>query len=339
MQLIRLAFISFDKDLEKWEKFTLDAEDIHLGTIPGFNSQKHKRLFVAASIKLDDKPLIDGSGLIIIPEDKRKLLEAHIEMAANLISISEKTSRRISSPSPSVVLVFENNYEEDWLKQANGFYYQDPIFISTESDLSFNLDDFVKHLGDRVDGISLLAEAINNKHMTGRFREFIRFFERAFTKSSTKLIEPLYMFLSQNGLGYEKDEIEDWLIKIRHPATHADEKEFFVTEPDVLPVIGRVEQAAYDVLMNKKEWRSKSFLRRNLWRAPCGSKNRQGDYQYLTRGYAYSNKLLILDEFGVFPSALDGIISNLPDNWIYSKRANVRFGGQMEGCEEFEASL
>jgi len=338
MQLIRLAFISFEKDFEKWEKLTFKAGDVLLGTFPGFDSKKHKKLLMVATVKLDCSPIIDDSGLIIVPEEKRKLLESHIEMIANLISISEKTSRKISSPMPSIAFVIESKGEEEWLKAAKGVYYQDPVFISTESDLSLNLDEFVNHLGDRIDGISLLAEAINNRHMTGRFREFIRLFERAFTKSSTKLIEPLYKFLSQSGLGYEKEEIEDWLIKIRHPATHADEKEFFVTEPDVFPVIGRVEQAAYDVLMNKRDWRSTSFSRRNIWRAPCGSKNRQGDYQYLTRGYAYSNKLLILDEFGVFPSALDGIINDLPDNWLYSRRPNMKFGGQMDVCEAFKAS-
>ena len=335
MQLIRLAFISFDKDFEKWEKFALNAGDVHLGTFPGFDSKKHKRLLVIASIKLECNPTIDNSGLLIVSANQRKLLETYIEMIANLISISEKTSRKISSPTPPVAFVFENKVEEEWLKGANGIYYQDPICISTESDLSLNLDEFANHLGDRIDGISLLAEAINNKHMTGRFREFIRLFERAFTKSSTKLIEPLYQFLSQNGLGYEKEEIKDWLITIRHPATHADEKEFFVTKPDVLPVIERVEQAAYDVLMNKSDWRSSSTSRRNIWRAPCGSKNRKGDHRYLTRGHAYSDSLLILDEFGVFPSALDGIISNLPVNWIHSKRPNMKFGGQMEVCEEY----
>lgn len=145
------------------------------------------------------------------------------------------------------------------------------------------------------------------------------------------------MFLSQSELGYERQEVENWLIKIRHPATHADEKEFFVTEPDVLPVIGRVEQAAYDVLMNKNDWRSVSHSRRDIWRAPCGSKNPMGDHLYLTRSCGLNVGFQMLDEFGTYPSSLDGIINFLPENWFYFKRINVKFSGPMEVCEDFKA--
>lgn len=64
---------------------------------------------------------------------------------------------------------------------------------------------------DRPDCLQLLAEALSNSHPTGRFRELIRFFERAFAKSGKPLVRLLDAHLSGNQeLGFSRGEVANW---------------------------------------------------------------------------------------------------------------------------------
>ena len=68
-------------------------------------------------------------------------------------------------------------------------------------------------LNDRLDGVAIMAEAISCTHLTGKLHEFMRFFERAFTLSSTPLIEPLSNFLASSKIKIEKSDVQNWISK------------------------------------------------------------------------------------------------------------------------------
>ena len=59
-------------------------------------------------------------------------------------------------------------------------------------------------------------------------------------------------------------------------ATHADVRRRFVLESDVRPVTSRMEQAAFDVLLNKRAWREPSLERRGAWVPVAGTRNPSG---------------------------------------------------------------
>ena len=121
-------------------------------------------------------------------------------------------------------------------------------------------------------GISLLAEALSHSHPTGRFHEILRLFERAFRCSSSTLIKPLTEFLSNaKNQGFSEPEIKNWVVTLRHPATHADRNKDFVLEAAIRPVVHRMEQATYDVLFNKEDWRNPSSTRREIWKPISGT--------------------------------------------------------------------
>jgi hypothetical protein len=159
-----------------------------------------------------------------------------------------------------------------------------------------------KGLADRLDGVALLAEALAHEHPTGRFHEYLRLFERAFARPARNLAEPLAEVLDPR-FGYTTGEIEHWLGVLRDPATHADARPVFVLEADVRPVVGRIHQAVFDLLMNKENWRSADTARRELWRAPTGTTG-MGNDSFATRGEALAITAQLMDPFDAYPMDL-----------------------------------
>ena len=131
--------------------------------------------------------------------------------------------------------------------------------------LSRPLDVMAELLADRRDGIGLMAEALAHTHAMGRFHDLMRVFERAFALGPWDLVEPLAKFRRGSRLGYSKPEVSNW-SELRGPATHADRRSLVLTEPDLRRPVMRMEQAAYDVLLNKATWPDRSTRRRNRWR-------------------------------------------------------------------------
>jgi hypothetical protein len=169
-------------------------------------------------------------------------------------------------------------------------------------------------LADRTDGVALLAEALSHAHATGRFHELIRVFERAFALGPYDLIEPLTVFLQGGRFGFTGDEVRSW-IERRQPATHADRRQEFVLEAGIRPVVARMEQAAYDVLLNKASWRNRSPERREAWHPKVGTTTPTGDF-FMTKGMALSLETQALDAFRAYPLNLAASgVPNIPPEW------------------------
>jgi hypothetical protein len=176
-----------------------------------------------------------------------------------------------------------------------------------------NLDKHaLSALADRTDGVALLVEALAQEHAIGKFRDFVRLFERAFALPPRKLTSPLTSFLYSQ-FGYTRDEIAVWLEQYRDAVTHADTRTKFLLETDVRPVIDRMEQAATDVLFNKLAWRDGGWKRRQLWTPPRGTTNRAGRIFVTLTDQDASLRAEPLDEYGAF--SLTGKIPGSFENW------------------------
>lgn len=284
------------------------------------------RVLLAAEVAIESEIELTNAGEIIIPEEPRRKAERSIELLANLMAILESCKRQVFSPLISVALISDSGQDRQFLEKARGIHSSrvssrsfDGIKPRFDSELSL----IPKFLNDRLDGLALLAEALSHDHATGKFHEFVRFFERAFTCGPFELIQPVSEFLLGADQGYTQDEIEKWFTHLRHPLTHADRKSTFLLEADARPVIWRLQQAAYDVLFNKAVWRSKSVLRRKAWSPPAWVD--PGIQRYVVQEGKQSGRdfwpvLEVLDRFGVFPSNSEATIQDLlPTEWWWPK--------------------
>lgn len=281
-------------------------------------AQNKKWYLIYGMTKLTKKLEITNENLIKIPNEEREKLERAIETAINLFAVSTCSSRSISSPSPYIALQPENDEEREMLEGLNGFVLNPTVIPGAPFQTEFS-DEFLIMVKDRLDGVSLLAEALSHSHPTGKFHELLRLFERAFAHSSRKLIQPLTDFLLPTNQGFTRNEVKNWVFNLRHPATHADIREEFLLESGIRPVVQRMKQAAYDILFNKLEWRNPTSERREIWQPVSGTISDKMDV-FITKGESQSLEFQILDGFSSYPYDLSGSIGNfLPKNWWYKK--------------------
>lgn len=313
MKLVRIVTYTFTPAQDKWKYAKFDDGIVELNT---FVTTKDKEsnpntLLAIAEIKLKEDLETDEDKTIKIPEIPRKVLERRIEDAANVIAVSEKCGRQISSSHPYIAFKPENEEERKWLDSTNGIKYVG----SSLNRINFSLqEDIIKNefMNDRLDGMAIIAEAHSSNHLTGKLHEYMRFFERAFTLSSTPLIQPLSEFLAKSKVKIEKDDVKKWILELRHPATHADRKESFVLEADVRPNIYLIEQAAYDVLFNKAKWRDSSIERRDAFKPKAGVGNDNVGF-VVKDSTGISIQSQMLDQFSSYPFHLGGSMTEIPE--------------------------
>jgi hypothetical protein len=313
MKLVRLATLYFEPAPKQWRSWSLHIGQAEVETMGSWDLEGKLRLLVAAGIRLSEPPLLTPDALVVVPEKERRHAKAAIETAANIIAVTERCKRSISSPMPFIALVPEDQESRSWLDGANGFIAN--IQTLPGFQLRIEIDDtMLGSLEHRLDGVALLAEALSHSHAMGKFHEFLRLFERAFKLSSSELVKPLAQFLTGANRGYTVEEVTKWVVELRHPATHADWRPNFVTESDVRPVIQRMEQAAYDVLFNKAEWRSRSAERMNIWSPPAGTLADSAGF-FVVQGSELRLLFQLLDDFGSYPLDLSAGIDMLPQGW------------------------
>lgn len=166
-------------------------------------------------------------------------------------------------------------------------------------------------LAERLDGVALLTEALNHRNALGRYHELVRLFERAFHLGPYGLFASLVPFLTDSAAphGFTEQEIHVW-INARPEATHADRRPTYVLEADVRPWIARMLEAAFDVLLNKADWRQPTTTRRNRWRPAAGSSDPNAG-MFLTQGREASLEFQILDGFKAYPLMLAGPVESI----------------------------
>jgi len=202
---------------------------------------------------------LDNSGRICIPEKPRQQAEATIEEFANLLSVAHQCRRTVRSPRTCVALVPES---------------EDEFGNATELSLGKNgslpnarllpelcVDKVSGLISDRLDGLRLLASGLSEESPGGRAREYYRLIEAAFGKGIGALKKPLYEFLAttSDAMQYNKKETDKW-VTLRGKVMHGDT--YAASSSDVLPFLARLEWAAYDLLLHKRNWRTVDIDRR-----------------------------------------------------------------------------
>lgn len=299
MKLVRTA-LGFYKSLnESFTSCSFSFGDITIDVIKTTKKSNEEILLFYAKTKLNHYPKVTKEGLIVVPDKIRKNLEDRIEKLANLISVSHLSSKNITSPVPCIAFEFEDVNEESWLKSHSGVLYKSrkeeglrPIGVRAPIDLSKYSED----IADRYDGIALMSEAISHDHLSGKLHEYFRLFERAFKLGADKIVKPMTDYFDGLRYEYSEKEIESWM-KVRHSIAHGKASQHNVIESHVAPIFGRVEQAAFDILLNKKNWFNPDPVRRKLWHPDTGTDSKG---TFVTRCSKTITTYNILDEFEVF---------------------------------------
>lgn len=270
----------------------------------------------------DITPKLDKDGLFIINNEIESRSVKAIRNISNVLSVFSQTSRQISSPVLTYGLLAETADEIAYFEKFKGF--SNPNYSSLpDPTFKINFDGAMsKVVKDRLDGMSILAEALAAEIRSSKFKEFIRFFEHAFSSQNKKLVTPLTTYLSQANLGYSASEIKIWK-KLRDPLTHSRISHNVLGSEHVSVHIQRAKQAAYDVLFNKAIWGSNDTSRVENFVHPAGTKNDQKELflrMDLIEEYRIGQEIQLFDPFGNFPANLapsgrnDRLLSQLKTN-------------------------
>ncbi|MDP8907988.1 MAG: hypothetical protein M3N47_02475 [Chloroflexota bacterium] len=268
MLLLRIAGLTLRPAPVKRMGVEMQVGVVRVTVEPGPERDGGRWHLAVARVTLERRPELSDEQTVVLPDDERAVAKSALEITANVFALASGSRRTLSSPHPYLALEAENDEERRWLSASRGVYgglggvaQQSvvPLLPLEDAEVTNALDD-------RWDGLALLTEAQSQEHATGKLHEYLRLFERAFRLPAPGLGNPLVAMLHPR-FGYSVDEVQHWLSDLRHPATHADRRATFVLESDVRPFLARIEQAAWDVLLNKVTWRDSSTDRRSVWGA------------------------------------------------------------------------
>src|SRR5437899_3029879 len=155
--------------------------DVQIGHIES-RGLPTEQVLIVATVPLSARPEASADGIVEVPDEPRRRAEEALEHGANLLSVVTGGSRYLSSPSLPVAFRAENTEEREWLQQQKQLADADQGVARPNFTVRLD-EDHATALSDRLDGVSLLAEALANGHLTGRFHELQRVFERAFGES------------------------------------------------------------------------------------------------------------------------------------------------------------
>jgi hypothetical protein len=341
MKLLRLATAYFDPEPEGWTSWvsqigrvTIRARPVSRTDVSEPEHAKRGRVLIA-EIGLSSVPKPGADGLIDIPDVERRLCEHAIEAAANLVSVLTRTQRRLSTPWPPIALLVENEDEKRQLEDAQAFRYRT---VSSKNALPPTLKPEPKLMAglvDRLDGVQAVATFNSQAQPLGQYREAIRFFEMAFARPISAIDKKLAQFLSSGKFGYTRDEVTEW-VSHRHGATHADGKvsHDLVWDADVAQFMDRIEQALYDVLLNKEDWHSPSQTRRDLWRPLAGTLDKDGGIFVTEKTGGIRLMFQIFDGFSSYPHDMSANLNNLPAEWWCKYPHDLSGQAESENADE-----
>ena len=315
MKLLRIVIATFKPDPRLHKSWSLQFGDVKITTMKLNKEEDLTWTTLLVAEKEIDFPAVTQDGFVQIPEDERRQLEFSLETIANVVSVFGRCERSVLSPSPCVALVTENKDELEILERSNGILCNRKSIASAIGTNQLD-SSLLTQLQDRLPAVALLAEAHSHNLAAGKFHEYVRLFESAFALQFSQLQKKLLQFLNP-AYGYTAKELKSW-ASARDPLTHADGKksnEIFL-DSDARRYTQRMEQAAYDVLFNKKTWHNKSKERRQLWSPIAATTSESGDL-VIKQSSEPKIQFQIFDEFGVFPMNLNAIINSPPKNWWY----------------------
>lgn len=280
---------------------------------------EHDQVRLLASARAEaGEPHMLGQHLEV-PVDRRSATEFAIREYADVLGVSLQCKTALRSPRPCLALAPTSAAEQEQMSKAAGLAA--PSSGGTSARImppvmpqAVSLDVFQ----DRMDGVALLADSLSEDSAIARARELFRLFERAFRAGPSGCVDPLTSFLQSaprnDASKFTTAEVATWLRKLRSRATHADVRDDYARTADLAPYLSRMEYAAYDVLFNKKDWRSKSPARRQKL-SPMSVPSRDNSAVSLLHPGA---TIMIdwLDPFGVHPTDWECSIDLKPP-WVW----------------------
>lgn len=315
MKILKLIVVEFEKtfDLKHFQRKTEKTIIRYHST---YQTQFGKSLIFSGEQNNIEYKCFDNK--IQISNEIINIISNDLEDTINLISLSKISGKKISSCQPSIFLESECNADSEELKKVSKLALTNPVNVAQISvHHSLDFEKCLNSLGDRLDGVKIFSEALSSNSTSGKFREFIRLFERAFNKENRALIKPLSLFLgSAKKLEYTEEEIKNW-ITIRHRLNHSNSKEGFLIDREIIHNIPRIEQATYDILFNKNLWGNKSLDRRDFFEF---KKRIDKDNKAVVKTKSNEDIGLILyDETRTFPVSFMARFepNKIPKEWWY----------------------
>jgi hypothetical protein len=318
-------------------------------------SRIHARLgdvtiFPTRAVRMEGKPVsnvlvasvpvevaIESDGSIKIPDEPRKQAEATLETVVRLMAIDRQLTHALSSPLPFIGFASE---EPSVLEQLDGIKIEHKVITALQNaSNAVGLFDGIdlKQLFDRLDGVALLSEALNSSTALGRYMQLIRLLERAFKLGPGSITVPLAEFLKPSPFDISLAEVETWTAA-RALSAHADRREEFYLDADVRPIVRRMQNAGYEVLLNKKDWRNPSSDRRELWRPTAGSQG-TGPNLFVKQGVDAMITFQALDGYEAYPLVLAGPMDEVLPSAAWLKGGNDSGRLEISGSWEPEAGV
>lgn len=302
-ELVRFAWLTMPKAPEFYKPYDLMYGD---AGVKQFHTRTNKdggvSFLVGAHVELTYFPNVSPDGRVRVPSRERRHLEFGIELVANLRAVYEKIPCRITSPDNCVFFLPNSDRARDWFNSFTEIHReveQSGRLLGNWTPIAFDELE-LNELRDRFDGLALLAEVVYTSHPMGVYRDLVRLFEAAFARPPWELA-PLVLSTLEPRLCYTLAEVKPWFDS-RNPSSHADRSDAIFLSSDVDPFIGRMRQAAYDIFLNKKEWRSDATDRREFW--PLRAATGAGNDLILTQGRSMHAEVRVFDPFGVYPMDL-----------------------------------
>lgn len=313
MKLLRFAVAHFStKSPIKSATSRIGDVDVTIAGPQGTDT-KDQSFLLTAKLALGAVPQKDDASRIVVPTAERERCEFAIDAICDLFSTFYGCSRSILSPAPCIALECEDAEEREYLETSRGILAAYTRESGARNEIPMQAD-LLTSLSDRLLGVALLAEAYSGSE-SGRYREFVRFFELAFRRAFTELSKTLHRFFESTPYGYTRSEIDRW-VALRHPLSHADLRKTPIigVTSDVRRHILRMEQAALDVLFNKASWGDKSLTRRAVW-IPDARTTSENGHIVVKQGTKLALIFRIYDEFDVYPRVLQVTLSNIEASW------------------------
>ncbi|HEX3149199.1 MAG TPA: hypothetical protein VHR66_14090 [Gemmataceae bacterium] len=330
-RLIRLVGVNVDRKFS-YSNCMYQLGDVRIQAIehPPLSNDPGTLVLLAAFVDLDSQ-LQMAEEEILVPDELRRKLEDALEGMANLLAITHRCGRTISSIVPYIGIDPIDDEAKKWIGAASAIRVGD-CWVPDRMAHILDLETVTSSLPDRFDGASLLAEALCQAHPTGRLHEYLRLFERAFARPARLVCEKLLAeFLQPLDRGFDQEEVEHWL-KLRDLATHADRRPNYAVETDTRPVVNRMEQAAFDVLFNKEKWRDISTSRRDVFSPIYGSESRNEPRMFIKQGHTVEVCMAFYDGFGAYPLELRFDLCRIvPKTW-FTKSTDIKESPNREGA-------
>lgn len=306
---------------EEPEPLSIGRVNVTAQTLPG---SADGTILLVALLRVESALESDADGLIVVPKEECRTAEEALVWYADIFSVTRRTKRELISPLPYLAFEAESNQEKEFLDRAVGIACQLRSVPMLLPGLGTDIET-VRRLYDRLEGVAFVANAQSQESASGAFREYMRCFEAAFdTDKMVQLRRDLSAFLCGGVFfGYDDAEVRTWLDGHRHALVHSRGKHGRASELDILPIIQRVEQAAYDVLLNKADWRTSSGIRREVWSPNFGTADSDGAL-FVTQGEAAEIAMQLVDTTAGFPIYLGPRLQVPPP--LFTKMSNATRG-------------